>query len=164
MTLFLSACYLEIKSWFAKCQINTAVHMCSLDYRLHAQLCLHGPNQPEIALAIFHLTKSAEASQGLLAMNCHHGHIQLIFFILGYPYFSCADTILIVSSKVIRAINKIFEQRSRKWPFERLAVASLRVGHSCCVSSLLLSFWSSSPSTKKPVQSPKSFFFSPLLS
>lgn len=81
------------------------------------------------------------------------------FFILGYPYFSCADTILIVSTKVIRAINKIFEQRCRKWPFKRLTVASLRVGHSCCVASLLLSFWSGSPSTKKPVQSPKFFFF-----
>lgn len=52
MTLFLSACDLEMKSWFVQCQINTAVHMCSLDCRLHAQLCLRGPNQPTTALAV----------------------------------------------------------------------------------------------------------------
>lgn len=74
MTLFLSACYLEIKYWFAKCQINTAVHMCSLDCRLHAQLCLHGPNQLAIALGIVSLT-SAEALQGLLAKNLYCRHI-----------------------------------------------------------------------------------------
>lgn len=79
MPLLLSVCYLEIKSWFAKCQINTAVHM-TAD-------CMHslvymGQISPQL-----HLQSRSPISRGFRRFkSCPHAHIQHIW---EFPTQSC---------------------------------------------------------------------------